>query len=431
MRYVASFGRPFLLALTAGIQLLASNLPAMSPGHSLREAFLASVQRSATIDIQKEMLTQSVEVRRQALGGFLPTITGAGNYTHQELPNSTGNPLFLADSRTAKVTGDLPLFRGFKDFATLRQSTLSRDAQALNLKNAAKQLFYDLSTAYYNVLVYQSDAKNYRDEIEVNRRRLSELRGFLRIGRSRPTELLTFQANISSLEAQLAVSLGQAESAKDVLAFFTGWDRETTIADDESCFDPPAIAKSLEALERRPDVQAALATAKASLEGVPIARAGHLPSLDLVGDNYFLRPGQPDGPDWDVQLVLSIPIFQGGNVQSQIRQAQSVAHQYDLVLTQARRTAEQEIRTFHDAFAADRKQLEKLEETLGWSKKNFTAQQHDYRNGLVTNLDVLTSITAYQDAQRLLDRQRLLTQLDGVKLQAATAKRSEIDVSYR
>ncbi len=395
----------------------------------LRDAFDAALRHGETMSIQKELLIQAGESYNQALNSFAPTLSATAGYLHQKTPNASTAPSFLPDQRTSKISLSMPLFRGLRDFAALRQRKLHKEAQVFVLQTAARQLFYDVATAFYNLLALQSDEKNYQAEIEINRKRLSDLQTYLRIGRTRPTELLTLQANISSLEAQLEQIRGQLENAKDVLAFLANWDRSTMIVDDESEFSASSIEQYLEVLEQRADIRSALASAKAASENVPIARGGHLPSLDFVGDNYFQRPGQPDGgPNWSVQLVLSVPIFQGGIVNSQVRQAQSVAHQFELQLTQVRRLANEEVRTLHNSFTADQKQLGKLEQTVGWAKKNYLSQLADYKNGLVTNLEVLTATSTYQNAVRNMDRQLHKLNLDSVILQAAIGKRSEINL---
>jgi outer membrane protein len=266
----------------------------------------------------------------------------------------------------------------------------------------------------------------------VNQKRLKELESFYKIGRSRMTELLTFKSNIASVEAQLETSRQQLEVAKDVLAFVTGWDRETALEDTEPMPPGPnGVDSYLARVDDRPDVKVALQNVEAFGEGVPIARGAHLPSLDLLGNYYFDRPGVLSNVNWDVQLALTVPIFQGGAIQSQVRQAESVSRQYDQLLSQARRTAEEEIRTFHDNWAGDQKQVAKLTDLADISNQTYQAQLKDYRNGLVTNLDVLQAITSAQDAQRLLDRARFLAKLDAVKLEAAAAQRPEVAEAFK
>src|SRR5262249_395071 len=147
---------------------------------------------------------------------------------------------------------------------------------------------------------------------------------------------------------------------------------------------------------------------------------------DLLGDYYFDRPGAANDVNWDVAVAITIPIFLGGSIQSQVRQAESIQRQYEHLLSQARRAAEQEVRTFFDTLAADQRTLVKLVETASLGKDTYEAQVKDYRNGLVTNLDVLQALTTYMDADRLRDRNRFSVKLDSVKLDAATGRRPEL-----
>lgn len=398
---------------------------------TLKEAYLAALKISETVGVQREMTVQTDEGLGQAKGALFPSVSGSYTILHQPAPNSLGSQFYPSDQSTMKVTADQPLFRGFRDFAALRQRKFLVGAQFNAYLASARQLFYDLSSAYYNVLAYEADERNYKIEIEVNLKRLKELEGFFKIGRSQLTDVLTFKSNIASLEAQLEATRGQIAAGREIVAYLTGWNRDFVLKDNETpLFEPGDVGPYLARIEDRPEVKAALENAKANEEGIPIAFGQHFPSLDLIGNYYFMRPGVLSTVNWDVQIALTVPLFQGGVVQSQVRQAQSVSRQYDLQLSQARRTAEQEVRTFFDAVSADSKQLFKLKELVVVSKQNAETEVKYYRNGLVTNLDVLTAITTYQDAQRLMDRQNYTVKMDTVKLKAATGQRPEIVVTH-
>ncbi len=394
---------------------------------SLRDAYTAAIKRSETINIQEELLVQANEGASQAVGAVLPSVNTSFGFLRQEAPtNATGNAIYPATQNSGKITLDQPLFRGFREFAALRQKKFLVESQVSAYLNAAKQLFYDTSTAYYNVLISERDVMNYGIEIELNQKRLKELEDFFKIGRAQLTDVLTFKANIASLEAQLETSRGLNEVAKESLAYLTGWSRGTDLKDTEVLPAPVSIDLYLNKIEGRADVQAALTNVQAYEEGVPIAWGGHLPSVDLLGDYYFFRPGALSSVDWDVQLAITFPIFQGGVIQSQVRQARSVSRQYSQLLSQTRRLAEQEVRIYYDTVEAERKQILKLTELVDISKKNYETEIEYYRHGLVTNLDVFQAITTYRDAVRQLDHIRFQCQSDGVKLQASTGQRSEL-----
>ena len=398
--------------------------------YSLKDAFLSAVMRSDNIGVQKELLVQASELKTQASGALFPTLGGSVSLLKQSPTlDSEGVVVSRSNQNTVKLSLSQPLFRGFRDFAALRQKGDQVEAQNFTLQNAAKQLFYDLATAFYNVLLQKGDEKNYLNEIEVNQKRLKELQAFYRIGRSQLSDVLTLKSNISSLEAQLESTRTQLETAKDVLAYMTGWNRDSALQDLETIpGESSPVTAYLSLMDRRPDIRLAVANVQSFEEGVPIARGAHFPSADIFGDYYLVAPQNVKTPDWDIQFLLTIPIFQGGVIQSQVRQALSAVRQYNHLLSDARKTAEEEIRTFYDAFVGDQRQMNKLTETVVITRETYEVEVRDYRNGLLTNLDVLQAITTFQDSQRLLDRQRTLVKLDAAKLQAATAQRPEVDL---
>jgi outer membrane protein len=400
---------------------------------SLSDAFVAALKRSENFGVQEELLVQADELERQAKAALLPAITGSGTFLHQPTPEgASASALYPAWQNVVKISGDQPLFRGFRDFAALRQRNDLSGVQTFQIQNAARQLFYDTATAFYNVLENASDVANYQNEIQVNTKRVKELEEFYRIGRAKESDLLTFEANVASIESNLEASKTLLESAKDVLAFETGWSRDTPISDAEPMpVGPVDVQNYLAHIEERPDVQVAIWGVKANSEGVPIAWGQNLPSVDVLGNYYFTRPGDLSNVSWDVSLAVTIPLFLGGSINSQVRQAESVERQYGLLLSQARRTAEEEVRTFHDAWVGDARQLVKLAETATLGKKNYEAQLKDYRHGLVTNLDVLQAVTTYMDAERGRDRGNYQVKLDAAKLNAAVGARPELARVYQ
>jgi outer membrane protein len=411
------------------------SLPAARPspapdGKSLSDVYQLALKRAETVQIQDELLTQADELVSQSKGAMLPTISGSGVFLKQQTPSSTvGSSIFPSSQSTLKLTAVQPLFRGFRDFALLRQRKSHVQSQKLALQEAARRLLADTATAYYTVLALESDEFNFENQITLNQKRLKELEGYVRIGRSQDTDMLTLRSNISALEATLEATRGSLESARETLAFFSGQDRTLPIHDREALpaqIEP--VAAYLARIEERPDVLSAKSALEANEESISIARGQHLPSLDLQGDYYLARPGTLSDVRWGLQLNLTLPIFQGGIVASQTRQAASVRRQYDLQLSAARRRAEQEIRQLHDAVVANQRLLAKLAESAQLGQKSYEALARQYKTGLSTNLDVLQSQSSWHDSVRLLSRQQYTAKADYVKLQAASGARPEIRI---
>ena len=417
--------------MTLAVVLVVSTVATVGPARAaealtLDEYFAAALIRSEVVATQGELIRQAEEHYTQAGSALRPTVNGVASYTRQDpvpagdLSNSTSpNRQSLA-----KLTATQPLFRGFREFATQRQTKALLGAQDQDYHAARTQLFKDVTQNFYTVLSIEQDLKNFSEEINQNIDREKELNGRVRIGRSRIGEVLTVQSTISTLHAQVEQLQGQLSATREAFAFLSGLAPTTPLRDTE---DLPANLEPLDdylaRLERRPDVKASQQRLSAAQENTAVARGANLPSLDLNANRYLERTGNLKDSTWDVGIALTVPIYAGGLLQSRVSEAVSLRTQAELSASQVRRQAEQEIRSVYQSVVFDRSQLDALEKATESARKNYETQRRDYRLGLVTNLDVLQALTAFQQNQRALDRARYATKLDYLKLQAATVRR--------
>jgi outer membrane protein TolC len=423
--------RIFAASIALAVGIVASTVVTVRFAHAvealtLDEYFAAALKRSEVVATQGELIRQAEEHYTQANSALRPTVNGVASYTRQDpipagdLSNSTSpNRQSLA-----KLTATQPLFRGFREFASLRQTKALLGAQDQDYRNARTQLFKDVTQNFYTVLSIEQDLKNIGEEINQNIDREKELNGRVRIGRSRIGEVLSVQSTISTLRAQVEQLQGQLSAAREAFAFLSGLAATTLLRDTE---DLPATLEPLDdylaRLEMRPDVIASQQRLSAAQENTTVARGANRPSLDLNANRYLERTGNLKDSTWDVGIVLTVPIYAGGLLQSRVSEAMSLRTQAELSTSQVRRQAEQEIRSVYQSVVFDRSQLDALEKATESARKNYETQRRDYRLGLVTNLDVLQALTAFQQNQLALDRARYATKLDYLKLQAAAVRR--------
>jgi outer membrane protein len=415
--------------LTAWIAALAACLLAVvrpvaaAEALTLDEYFAQALVRSEVVATQGELIQQAEERYQQAKSALRPSVDGVASYTWLDkgARDTTTNPTRQPHARLAATQ---PLFRGFREFAAMRQTQALVGAQSEDYRNARVQLFKDVAQNFYDVVSFEQDLVNLEEQISQNLEREKELQARIRIGRSRVGEVLTVQARISTLRAEIEQLNAQLSVARDVFAFLSGLPTTTPLRDTEAL---PANLETLEAylarLVLRPDVKSAQQRLTAAQENITVARGARLPSLDLNANRYLERKGSLEDVDWDVQLALTIPLYSGGSLQSQVREAVSQSTQAELDTSRVQRLAEQEIRSFYQTVLLDRRQLSALEAAADAARKNYEAQQRDYRFGLVTNLDVLQALTSYQENLRALDRARYTAKLDYLRLEAAAARR--------
>jgi outer membrane protein len=396
--------------------------------YSLNESFQASLLRSLDIANQNELLTQAEEKVSQAWGSVLPNINGTFTRLIQAKPSSPSGASFFPEAQsTFKVTGTQPLFQGFREFMALKQTKKSAAAAEQSLNYAKQLLFQDVSQSFYQVLAAEADLRNLRNEIDQNNKRLKEVAHFRKIGRAREVEVLTLQSNIAALEAQTAAVEGSLNNARTLFSILTGLPSNTDVVDDEKLPEQiPTLEDYLGRIPLRPDVLAQQSTVESGEAGVNFAKGAHLPAVNFIANYYFQRPGALSDVNWDIQLGVTMPLFQGGVIQSQVRTAASVSAQNEIALSKIRLTARQQIESAYYSYLSDQSQLNRQTSAVDLSAKNYNAEQIDYRRGLVTNIEVLSSLAAYQENRRTLDRVRFLLKSDFLKLQAAAAYRPNI-----
>jgi outer membrane protein len=392
------------------------------------DCFQAAVKRSETVADQDELILQANEKHSQAVGSVLPNISGVGTYFDQGAP-SVANSIATPVQRTVKLTGTQYLFQGFREYAGLRQTNDTIAATVQTKKRTLVQLYQAVSTAFYQVLAAEKDIYNLQSETKLYEKQIEQLEKWVKIGRSRPADVTQTQSQQATLLATLEVSRDQLNTARETLAYLTGLDRDLPLQDPfPSNFDPGLglLPDYVAAVDRRPEVLAATFNRDAADEGVAIAKGGHLPSVQVNGDYYAIRTGGIPGGSWDFTLGVTLPIFSGGVIQSQVRVAASQYHESELFVSQDQRLASQEIRTYYERVHDDQNQVRSYSSAKDISWVNYQQEMHDYHLGLVTNLDVLQSLTTFTTNERTLDQVKFQERIDYLYLQAATGKTKDI-----
>lgn len=418
-RFPICFACPLLFGFAF---LFASALPAAG-AVSLQDCFKAALKQSELIKQSEESIRQAEEHYRQAFGNILPSVNAVAGYSWQQPLTSGTTNIFPNEQPILRLSVTQPIFRGLREYAALRQMDLLAQGQMAGKRNAERLLLIDVAQNFYQVVSTEQDLKNIFEEIELYHKRALELKARVVIGRSRLSEQLTVEVAISGFHAQVEQMKGQLLVTREAGAFLTGLPAATPLVDQENVPEKPApLEEYLSRVDFRPDILSARSRLGSASEGVRIARGGHLPSVDLNGNYYFMRKGALKDVHWDAQLLLTLPLFAGGSIQSRLREAVSLQTQAELEWRRLKRSAEQELRTFHLNFETDRAQLVLLTRSTAQAEKNYQQQSREYRLGLVGNLEVLQALTLFQESKRTLDRIRFQMRSDYVRLEIAAGK---------
>lgn len=407
-----------LLALPA-----AAPVPAAAAAHTLEDCFRLAVRRSETLASDVESIRRAEEDIRQAKASLLPSAGLSATYTRQDEPGGAlGQSLSPSTQKTAQVSATQTLFRGLRSLATLRQSKASKEASVYAWRKAYLQLYEDTAQAYFDVLKGGHDLDNYDLELKAHRARREQLARMRKLGRAREADVILVEASVAGVEASAASARGSLDADRSTLSFLTGVDGGLVLVDVASApARPAALAELIARLDQRPDVKEAGKTLEAAGHAVTAAKGAYLPSLAATGNYYLTRPGAYSDVKWDAQLSVSLPLFSGGKLRSETREAESSREAERLAYERVRRQAAEKIRSLFSSVEAKSEQAAKLAEASKLYGRYYDLLLKDNQAGIATNVDVMLALATAEQTRRSLDHALLSAHFDAFRLRLASA----------
>ncbi len=123
--------------------------------------------------------------------------------------------------------------------------------------------------------------------------------------------------------------------------------------------------------------------------------------------------------NWDATVTGQLPLYYGGQIGAQTRQARAQRRFNEQALSLVLRTAELDVRSSYSDLTSDLSIVAALQNAMTLAEANAKAQTADYRHGLVTNIDVLTSLTTVQTTRLRLDAAQIQAYYARVRLEVA------------
>lgn len=388
--------------------------------YSLKETWISARLHMESVQRAQQGVTQREEQKSRAVGALLPSINGFANYTRIDPPSASGFSAFtLTKQYSVGVRLVQPLIRGgaYSGLQAAKENVLlsqfQKDAQELDL-------FQTVINAYYSLKMVQVDVNNLQSFLNLTKDRVSEIRSRTKIGRSRRGELVEAEAQLHAAESQFQQGQRDLIEAEKNFEFLTG----KKVQDLPELGAIPEVLNDqmnyLNKLKKRPDILALEQQVRVSHHQVNVSKGGHYPSLDLVGNYYVDRTGILASSEWDAGIVFSVPFYQGGTVQAQVREAVASKRISELTAHESIRTAERQVSLIYQNHLRLIEQLKSIKEARMKSEEAYKLNLKDYQFGLVTNLDVLQSMNSFIQNKRSYDSLFVAGHMSYQNLEAAS-----------
>ncbi len=385
---------------------------------TLKEVYAHALKNSERIAISQEAVREAEALYLQALGSAFPLLSFRHQQSWEEHSDSEKSQMF----RLTK-TG----LTGYREIAAIRSGSSSVAQRRHEQARAEQLLLADVAAGFYGLLQSVQDVTSTEQLITLAEERLKELQERVRIGRTRETDSLSQEFQITTLRSQLEERIRQRNARRDLLDFLTAADVEEISLSEDQTLDIQPLDHYLGRVETRPDIRALVENVKVARRSIDIARANYLPNVSLTANSYTDRPSSSDTIDWDATLAVELPLWDWGARRGELGAAKAVFKQFDYTLAAARRQAELEVRNAYRDYLSAKTQLDFQEKAVTLARRDHELQVKDDRQGLVTNIEVFESLDRLNTAELALNNAQLQERLTALNLElTAGAKPKDI-----
>ncbi|MBL8955127.1 MAG: TolC family protein [Myxococcaceae bacterium] len=398
------------LALLAQVSdpLLEAPPPAGQQVASWEEAVRLFEGRSADLKVAAAEVVRAGGRKRQAIAGLLPSATASGTASFGLLPPPAG-----LDPTTAAFFGAGPLqlvnavaqlaVIDFRAWNAVAMAYEAEDATRLGTDDARRLLLLNVAQALLAVVAAERVAELSRVGLRDALQRGALAERAAKAGATTEIDLGRTRQDAELQRAQVVNADESLRQAREALGLALGVSEPVGVT---AGFQLEGLAdrvlgrcRALAGLEERADLRAAKSREEVARRGALDVKAQFLPSVALRSNlNAYFAGGQAL-TIWNVQAVLTVPIWDGGARYGSLREAEGARTQAEARREQTERAgrfdvdrARRQVEVALKAKELAQRALEQAERVDALTRKAFDA-------GLGTSLELVTAASGLRQQQ--------------------------------
>ncbi|EGA69912.1 outer membrane channel protein [Vibrio sinaloensis DSM 21326] len=329
----------------------------------------------------------------------------------------------------------------YKRSSWLTLDVSEKSARQADASYAAAQqaLILRVAQAYFDVLRAQDNLEFVQAEKAAVGRQLEQTKQRFEVGLSAITDVHDAQAQYDAVLADEVLAENSLINSYEGLREITGQEHSNLDVLDTSRFSASRTSTPInqlieEAQEKNLSLLSARISQDVAKDNISLASSGHLPSLTLDGGyNYGderndNNGSKGDNSDFSVGLNLAVPLYTGGSITSETKQAEFnyVAASQDLEAQY--RSVVKDVRAFNNNISASIGALRAYEQTVVSAESALEATEAGFDVGTRTIVDVLDSTRRLYDANKNLSNARYDYIISVLQLRQAVGTLNEQDI---
>jgi len=355
--------------------------------------------RSVSVAVAEADITRSEALVKQARAAAFPTLTGNGTYTRLDNDRLVGDRVAQgADSLSLNLNVTVPLL------AASRWGAWKRAEDAASVATYQKRaeergVVLAAGRAYLSVLLQKKAIAVAERARDVAKSHLTFAEAREKGGVGTRLDVVRAAQEVEAMEAQLAQARIAVVRAEEALGTTLGLDHPVDAA-DEPALD---VGQSAELAERA-DLRAQARDVEAKERATHDAFRDYVPTLSASFQPFYQNPPTLTLPEtgWQAQLVLAVPLFDGGLRYGQQQERKALLVQARARYEDALRRARSEVRVAETAIDEASKVVERARASVALAREAASLAQIAYTRGATTNLELVDADRRARDAESQL-----------------------------
>jgi outer membrane protein len=384
------------LAATALAMFALHAAPASA--QTLTEALAYAYNNNPQLLAQRALLRATDEQVPQALANWRPTVTFSGSASRVRAgvaPEGTPTQFSSFTTRLLDLSVTQPIYRGGRTEAQTRVAIDTIESTRAQTLAVETQVFQAVCQAYLDVVRDQTLVEVNLNNEQVLRKQLEATQDRFRVGEVTRTDVAQAESSLAQATATRIASQGQLEVSRAEYLRAVGHPPGRLVLPRER----PALPKTRdEALTLASTSNFSVISANfaeaAARDNIDVVRGQLLPQVSIVGDinrNYGPSVSQQGirQDEASVGLRMTMPLYEGGAVYSQTRQAEQTVGQRRSQVDDARRQAVQTAIQNWETLRAARASIASFSAAVRAAQIALEGTQQEALVGSRTVLDVL------------------------------------------
>jgi outer membrane protein TolC len=344
---------------------------------------------------------------------YLPILTGEASYVNLHPLSYVSLPIggrlvsldfYPLDNYNAGVNLYQPLI-DIKTFADVDKAendlTLSND----NFNNFKIQLAYQVAQIYYGIIFLNKSLAVESMQLNLLNENIKQIETKMQNGDALKYDLLSSQVRYKNIENTYTELQNQLKKQYNILNMLTGNEGYSYLTDSTFSFNNFGIISDSAfgiVMENNPDILIAKDKIESSYYDVNVASSGFFPTLGLIATAGWKNGYAPNLFvnifNYSVGVTLSVPILSASHpwIRKEMADVNLESSQYDLLNQKI--IVKKDLQNTLEDVNKNEKELVNVETLLSQAELALTLATERYKDGVITNLDLLTAQTNYQDA---------------------------------